>query len=46
MGLHLLGWLKLSLPAVRTHQGRLRGSFLTGLLPSLVIAPCGTPVLA
>lgn len=46
MGLHLLGWVKLPLPALRTAQGGLGGSFLTGLLLSLVIAPCGTPVLA
>ena len=46
MGLHLLGWLKLPLPALRTRAGGLGGSFLAGLLLSFVVAPCGTPVLA
>lgn len=46
MGLHLLGWLKLPLPALNTTRGGLGGSFLAGLFLSLVIAPCGTPVLA
>jgi cytochrome c biogenesis protein CcdA len=48
MGLHLLGWLKVPLP---TFSGTVRatgivGAFATGLLLSLVLAPCGTPVLA
>ncbi|BDG06528.1 cytochrome c biogenesis CcdA family protein [Anaeromyxobacter oryzae] len=48
MGLHLLGWLRIPLPSfsgtVRT--GGILGAFATGLLLSLVVAPCGTPVLA
>ncbi len=48
MGLHLLGWVRIPLPSfsgtVRT--GGIVGAFATGLLLSLVIAPCGTPVLA
>jgi cytochrome c-type biogenesis protein len=48
MGLHLLGWMKVPLP---TFSGAARaqgiiGSFASGLLLSLVLAPCGTPVLA
>ena len=46
MGLHLLGVIKLPFPTLRTPKGGLGGSFLAGLLLSLVIAPCGTPVLA
>ncbi len=48
MGLHLLGWVRIPLPSfsgtVRT--GGTIGAFATGLLLSLVIAPCATPVLA
>jgi cytochrome c-type biogenesis protein len=40
-GAHLLGWLRL--PTIRARTG---GAFLTGFLLSLVIAPCGTPLLA
>lgn len=48
MGTHLLGWLRLPLPA---PVGRWRGQglaagFVTGLLLALVIGSCGTPVLA
>ena len=48
MGLHLLGWVKVPLP---TSSGTAKptgivGSFASGLLLSLVLAPCGTPVLA
>ncbi len=48
MGLHLLGWLRIPLP---TFSGSVRGAgfggaYATGLLLSLVMAPCGTPVLA
>lgn len=48
MGLHLLGWLKVPLPTfTATAKGTgVVGSFATGLLLSLVLAPCGTPVLA
>ena len=48
MGLHLLGWMKVPLPTfsgTANAQGIL-GSFASGLLLSLVLAPCGTPVLA
>ena len=48
MGLHLVGWLRIPLPAyARPGTGRgLGGAFLAGLLLSLVLVPCGTPVLA
>ncbi len=48
MGAHVLGILELPLPkgiASRKRQGLL-GAYLTGLLLSLVIGPCGTPALA
>lgn len=48
MGLHLLGWMKIPLPV---FSGTVRatgvvGAFATGLVLSLALAPCGTPVLA
>ena len=48
MGLHLLGWLKVPLPTFSgtVKTGGVLGSFASGLLLSLVLAPCGTPVLA
>jgi cytochrome c biogenesis protein CcdA len=48
MGLHLLGWMKVPLPnftALPKGTGVI-GAFVSGLLLALVIAPCGTPVLA
>ena len=48
MGLHLLGWVRIPLPSFSGsfRAGGAFGAFATGLLLSLVIAPCGTPVLA
>jgi cytochrome c biogenesis protein CcdA len=48
MAVHLLGWLRLRLPAFRGPGAphSLTSAFLTGLALSLVLAPCGTPVLA
>lgn len=48
MGLHLLGWIRIPLPSFSgtIRAGGILGAFATGLLLSLVIAPCGTPVLA
>jgi cytochrome c-type biogenesis protein len=48
MGLHLLGWIRIPLPSFTgsARAGGILGAFATGLLLSLVIAPCGTPVLA
>jgi cytochrome c biogenesis protein CcdA len=48
MGVHLLGWLRLpinSLPHRVTPNGW-AGAFGGGFLLSLVLTPCGTPVLA
>ncbi len=48
MGLHLLGWFKIPFPSFSgtIRAGGFVGAYATGLLLSLVIAPCGTPVLA
>ena len=48
MGLQLLRWLRLPLPSISGRPGvtALHGAFVTGLLLSLALAPCGTPVLA
>jgi cytochrome c biogenesis protein CcdA len=48
MGAHLLGWIRLPI-GISGHQPTRRGvapSFLAGLLLSLVLVPCGTPLLA
>jgi cytochrome c-type biogenesis protein len=49
MGLHLLGIINIKVPAVR-HWRPIRsgtlGAYLTGLLFSLAILPCATPILA
>lgn len=46
MGLSQLHWIHLPLPQLRTLGTGAAGAFGTGLLLSLVIGPCGTPVLA
>lgn len=48
MGLHLLGWVRIPMPsaAARWRAKTVAGAFASGLLLSLVLAPCGTPVLA
>jgi cytochrome c biogenesis protein CcdA len=48
MGLHALGWIHLAVPRSpkMVTTGSLSIAFLTGLLLSLVLAPCGMPVLA
>ena len=48
MGLQMLRWLRLPLPALSAWRGAspLHGAFATGLLLSFALAPCGTPVLA
>lgn len=48
MGLHALGWLRLPLPSFSTSESKLKATsaFGVGFLLSLVIAPCGTPILA
>jgi cytochrome c-type biogenesis protein len=48
MGLHLLGWLRFPVGFLphRDMRGGWLGAFGTGLLLSLALTPCGTPVLA
>lgn len=48
MGMHILGWVQLPLPSFSIKESRFQatGAFGVGFLLSLVIAPCGTPVLA
>ena len=49
MGLHLLGVIHLKTPGLsawRPLRAGALGAFLTGLLFSLVILPCATPILA
>ena len=48
MGMQVLGWIRLPLPTFSMTQSKLRvaSAFGCGFLLSLVIAPCGTPVLA
>ena len=48
MGTHLLGWARLPLPGAGVSwRGKgLAAAFLAGLLLSVVIGSCGTPVLA
>lgn len=45
MGTHLLGWIRLPLDGVPRFSAR-GGAFGIGFLVSLVIGPCGTPLLA
>lgn len=46
MGVHVLGWIRLPLVTPKAFRPGLIGAFGTGLLLSLVLGPCGTPVLA
>lgn len=46
MGVYRLGWIRLPLRIPQTFRPGLGGAFGTGLLLSLIIGPCGTPVLA
>ena len=46
MGLDRLGWLRLPWKTPTVLQRGVAGAFGTGLLLSLIIGPCGTPVLA
>lgn len=48
MGMQVLGWVHLPMPAFAMSESKLKvtGAFGCGFLLSLVIAPCGTPVLA
>ncbi len=48
MGMHLLGWIRLPIgvPDRQTARAGAVPAFLAGLLLSLVLVPCGTPMLA
>jgi cytochrome c biogenesis protein CcdA len=46
MGIYRLGWVKLPAFTPKPFQPSFGGAFGTGLLLSLIIGPCGTPVLA
>ncbi len=48
MGLHILGWLRFPIGSLphRDMRGGWLGVFGAGLLLSLAVTPCGTPVLA
>jgi len=47
MGLHLLGWVRIPMPGgMSLAMGQsLTGAFLAGLLLSVLVGSCGTPVL-
>lgn len=46
MGMHRLGWIQLPLRVPKLALSNKGGAFGTGMLLSLIIGPCGTPVLA
>ncbi len=46
MGVYRLGWVRLPLAAPKALRPGIGGAFGAGLLLSLVIGPCGTPLLA
>lgn len=46
MGVYRLGWIRLPLITPKAFRPGIGGAFGTGLLLSLIIGPCGTPVLA
>lgn len=46
MGVHRLGWIHLPLRTPKLALTEKGGAFGTGLLLSIIIGPCGTPVLA
>lgn len=45
-GAHFLGFIELPRPRLPVLKARFGGAFLAGFMLSLVIAPCGTPILA
>lgn len=45
-GMHFLGWIRLPAPRLPAVGSRAGTAFLAGLVLSLVIAPCGTALLA
>ena len=46
LGLHFLGIIRIPFPRLTASGGGIAGAFVTGLLLALVLAPCGTPILA
>lgn len=46
MGVHRLGWIHLPLVTPKSFRPGITGAFGTGLMLSLIIGPCGTPILA
>ena len=46
MGVYRLGWIRLPKMTPKAFRPGFGGAFGTGLLLSLIIGPCGTPVLA
>lgn len=46
MGVYRLGWIELPAFEAKPIESGVGGAFGTGLLLSLVLGPCGTPVLA
>ncbi len=46
MGVYRLGWIQLPTMTPKVFRSGLGGAFATGLLLSLIIGPCGTPILA
>jgi cytochrome c-type biogenesis protein len=45
MGVYRLGWIRLPFITPKAFRPGIGGAFGTGLLLSLIIGPCGTPVL-
>jgi cytochrome c-type biogenesis protein len=45
MGVYRFGWIRLPLITPKAFRPGIGGAFGTGLLLSLIIGPCGTPVL-
>jgi cytochrome c-type biogenesis protein len=46
MGIYRVGWVKVTTSPPKPLKSGFGGAFGTGLLLSLIIGPCGTPVLA
>ncbi len=46
LGMSRLGWVRLPFAVPKTPRPRVAGAFGVGLLVSLVVGPCGTPLLA
>ncbi len=46
MGVYQLGWIRLPVGTPKAFRPGIGGAFGTGFLLSLIIGPCGTPILA